>query len=64
MHTRNLISTTEAIKILGVDRSTLSRWVKFGDIKPVMRLGDGPRAAMVFDRDTVIDFRDTRAGAK
>lgn len=64
MQLTDLISTTEAIKLLGVDRSTLSRWVKFGDIRPALRLGDGPRSAMVFHRADILDLKDTKGGAK
>ena len=43
-----LIGSAEACRILQIDRSTLSRWVKFGDVKPYMRLSE--RGAMLFDR--------------
>jgi predicted site-specific integrase-resolvase len=42
-----LIGSTEALDILGIDRSTLSRWVAFGKLTPVTRLSAG--GAFVFD---------------
>jgi hypothetical protein len=45
--TSRLIGTTEAIERIGCDRSTLSRWVKFGDATPEMRL-PGKTGAFLF----------------
>ncbi len=47
----SLIPTAEAARILQIDRSTLSRWVAFGHIKPAMRTS--PRGPMLFDRREV-----------
>ena len=60
MHIDDLISTTEAIALLGIDRSTLSRYVKFGDITPAKRFGDGPKAAMVFWKHDIETLRQTK----
>ena len=43
-----LIGSTEALDILGIDRSTLSRWVAAGKLTPAARLGDAVNAALVF----------------
>lgn len=43
----NLILSAEACERLGIDRSTLSRWVAAGRIVPAMKL-DGPRGAFLF----------------
>ncbi len=51
-------NTRQAAEILGVDRSTLSKWVAFGKIQPLERIGahgatgDG---AMVFDLDALVE---------
>ena len=52
----DLVSTEEASRILGIDRSTLSRWVQLGKIHPAMRLS--PRGPMLFKRRDVIKLRD------
>lgn len=54
MHTIDLISTAEAAQILGVDRSTLSRWVASGRIVPAGRTSE--RGAMLFDRRDIEAF--------
>lgn len=54
-----LISMSEAAEILQIDRSTLSRWVAFGHIKPAFRLS--PRGPMVFDKAAVKSFAKKRA---
>lgn len=43
----DLIDSGEAIEILGVYRSTLTRWVAAGRVTPVKRVG-GPDGPMVF----------------
>jgi transcriptional regulator with XRE-family HTH domain len=45
------IGSSELCEILGIDRSTLSRWVQSGRIKPAMKL-PGLRGAFLFDRPT------------
>jgi predicted site-specific integrase-resolvase len=47
----DLIGTTEACQILSVDKSTLSRWVKFGSVAPAKRLSE--RGPMLFDRAAI-----------
>lgn len=63
MQIDDLISTTEAIKLLGVDRSTLSRYVKFGDITPAKRFGDGPKSPMLFWIKDIEALRDEKSAA-
>lgn len=63
MQIADLISTTEAIELLGVDRSTLSRYVKFGDIAPAKRFGTGPKSPMVFWRSDIEALRATKVAA-
>jgi excisionase family DNA binding protein len=55
-NTDSLIGSAEACTILGVDRSTLSRWVQLGKITPAMRL-PGPKGVMLFNRDDVERLR-------
>lgn len=49
--TTDLIGTSEACELLAVDKSTLSRWVKFGTVTPAKRLSE--RGPMLFDRDVI-----------
>ena len=60
MNLDDLLSTTEAIALLGIDRSTLSRYVKFGDITPAKRFGDTPKAPMVFWRSDLETLRTSK----
>jgi predicted site-specific integrase-resolvase len=48
----DLVGSTEAIEILSIDRSTLSRWAAAGRITPVQRLS-GENGAMLFLRSDV-----------
>ena len=48
----DLIGSAEVCELAGIDRSTLSRHVAAGKIKPTMRLA-GPTGAMLFDRRAV-----------
>lgn len=45
--TPELIASIDVCKRLGIDRSTLSRWVQIGKATPAMRLGAG-RGAFLF----------------
>lgn len=47
MPTPDLMPTVEVAKSLGLERSTLSRWVKEGRIAPAMRL-PGRTGAFLF----------------
>lgn len=47
-----LLSTTEAVERLNIDRSTLTRWVASGRIKPAHKL-PGLRGAYLFDEAEV-----------
>lgn len=49
MHNEPMIGTREACDVLGVNRSTLTRWVAAGRITPVTRL-PGTTGAYVFRR--------------
>lgn len=56
----DLIVSAEACQILGgVDRSTLSRWVKFGDITPARQM-PGKRGAFLFHRADIEAFAAAR----
>ena len=46
------VGSREACQILGVDKSTLSRWVASGRLTPIMR-GTSKNGAMFFDRADV-----------
>lgn len=63
MHIADLLSTTEAIELLGVDRSTLSRYVKFGDIRPAKRFGETRNAPMLFWKADILRLRDEKIAA-
>ena len=52
-NTSELIGTREACDLLDIDKSTLSRWVAKGYLKPAMRLGSSPNSAMLFRRDDI-----------
>lgn len=47
-----LITTAQAAERLGIERSTLSRWVTAGRIAPAMQL-PGATGAMLFDPGAV-----------
>lgn len=47
-----VIGTSVACTILGVDRSTVIRWVQSGALQPVQKLGPGT-GAYLFDREAV-----------
>lgn len=53
----DLIPTAEAADLLGVDRSTISRWVAFGHLTPAVRTSE--RGAMLFNRAEVKTFAKT-----
>ena len=57
----NLIGSAEACDVLGIDRSTLTRWVAAGKVSPSVRL-PGRSGAMLFDRED-IDALLAEAGA-
>lgn len=48
----DLIGAAEAARMLELERSTLTRWIHGGKIKPLAQL-DGKRGAYVFDRSDV-----------
>lgn len=50
-----LIGAAEAAEILGLERSTLNRWIKRNRITPLTQL-DGARGAYVFDRSDVVSI--------
>lgn len=52
-----LLSTAEAVEQLNIDRSTLTRWVVSGRIKPAHK-NPGLRGAYVFDAAEVQRVRD------
>lgn len=57
---RDDLTSAEVARTLGIDRSTLSRWVTAGRIKPVRKL-PGLRGAFLFDPDDVEKIRDAIA---
>ena len=56
MHIGDLIGSAETAAVLGIDRSTLSRWISSGRIKPAMQL-PGDSGAYLFHRADVEDVR-------
>ena len=57
-----LLATIEAAQIIGVERSTLSRWVSAGRIKVAHRL-PGKNGAVLFARSEVERVAREYAGA-
>lgn len=55
------LSTAEAAELLGCHVSSISRFVRDGDLVPVMRAGGGPGGSMFFDRADVEALRVKRA---
>jgi excisionase family DNA binding protein len=51
------ITTAEVCDQLGVDKSTVSRWVAAGRLKVALR-GNGPTGGMFFDADEVAQLAD------
>lgn len=45
----DLIGSTEAARILNIDKATLTRWVAAGDLTPAHKL-PGKNGAMLFHR--------------
>lgn len=60
MPTGELIGTSEAARLCGVERSTFFRWVQLGKISPAQRM-PGATGAMLFDRSDVEAFLQARA---
>ena len=58
-----MISSKEACDLLGVNRSTLSRWAADGTLSPVHKL-PGTNGAFLFDRRAVERLHDDRETAK
>jgi predicted site-specific integrase-resolvase len=56
----DLIGSTEAFKLLGIDRSTLLRWREAGLLTEVHRL-EGPNGAYLFRRADVEKLAAERA---
>ncbi len=48
----NLVGTAEAAHRLGIERSTISRWVAAGRLTPAVKLA-GPTGAMLFDAGAI-----------
>jgi predicted site-specific integrase-resolvase len=57
------IGTVAACAILGIDRSTLSRWVAAGRITPALRLPGGPNGVHLFERAEVERIAAARRAA-
>lgn len=55
--TDELIGAREASELLGIDRSTLTRWVSSGRIVPVTKM-PGASGAYLFHRSDVEALRD------
>ena len=48
-----IIGSAEACRILGIDRSTLTRWAAAGRVQPLERLCEGRTGAFVWDREVI-----------
>ncbi len=56
----SFITTRQAIAILGIDRSALTRWVQFGRVTPAKKL-TGPNGAYLFHPADIEQIRRDRA---
>lgn len=54
---RHLIGSAEAAEIVGVDRSTFTRWVNRGEVCPAVEL-PGKTGARLFDRAEIERLAD------
>ncbi len=52
MQTQHLMTSAEVCSALGIDRSTLSRWVAAGRIEPAVK-APGKRGAFLFSKASV-----------
>lgn len=59
----SLMATVQVCERIGIDRSTLSRYVTLGRIQPTMRL-PGRNGAMLFDPNDVAALNDWYHGAR
>jgi len=55
--TPSLLGTKDACQRIGIDRSTLSRWIKDGTAVPAMRVSDTATGAYLFSEDEVDRLR-------
>jgi len=59
----DLLGTTEAAAELGLERSTISRWVQLGRLTPALKL-PGLNGAMLFHRADIEGLREEATEAK
>lgn len=52
----DLVGTAEAAQILGIERSTLSRWIQLGHLAPAQKL-PGKTGAHLFRRSDLEQFK-------
>lgn len=57
---KSLISSAEACELLGIDRSTLTRWVAAGRINPAWQM-PGETGARLFRRRDIAALKDSSA---
>ena len=62
MAATHLLESAETCELLNIDRSTLTRWVASGRIKPAMKLS-GKTGAYLFDPSEVERVRTANAPA-
>lgn len=53
----DIVGAAEACDLLGIDRSTIARWVQLGKLKPAHKL-PGLRGAFLFHRRDIEALRD------
>lgn len=59
----DLLATVQVCELIGIDRSTLSRYVQLGRITPAMRL-PGRTGSMLFNPADVAALNDWYHGAR
>lgn len=63
MHSTDLIGSAEACRTLGVNNSTLTRWVAAGEVKAAHKL-PGKNGAYLFERAEIERVGSDRAQAE
>lgn len=62
MSPEEILDRTEACKTLGISRQTLISWIRKGKLKVWKRVGHGSNAALLFERNHVLDLTNIREG--
>lgn len=61
--TDTFVGSTEAAAILGIDKSTLTRWVAAGEVEAAGRVSNRKNSAFVFTRAEIERVKREKAAA-